>query len=72
MSIFAFNDFAVLADGSAETKKDFKIIALNPKETPDCGWFTFDPNVDNFCSLLQSCDELDVAQCPSCISGRQL
>ena len=39
------------------------------KALPYCAWFTFDPDQEHFCALLETCDELDLQQCPSCISG---
>ena len=40
-------------------------------DTEECTWYTF-VGGDNFCSLLQSCTEVNEDTCGTCVSGRLL
>ena len=34
-----------------------------------CDWFTFHPDSDGLCALYDRCPTIDIASCPSCVTG---
>jgi len=40
------------------------------RDDNDCNWFTFD-EIDHFCFLYDTCEEIDEPSCISCVSGEE-